>query len=153
MLRRGLYNGMAAVVKGVLEMCYNCPVMPAYREPLPADCPPPEAEEIIRPRLVFRLVQSDPPADRDFQSQRALNPERPYRRVTECQARGLSVFSDRRDAEARLKRRNLRGMRLCQVFLSAGAGYIQQTGDHSPTHYTWWPLAEFNILPNCQVVS
>lgn len=145
--------GWRAVSRVYLEMCYTDFAMLLYREPLPADCPPPEAEEIISPRLVFRLVHSDPPVDRDFQSQRALHPERPYRRVTECQARGLSVFSDRRDAEQRLKRRNLRGMLLCQVFLSAGAGYIQQTGEHSPTHYTWWPLAEFNIIPNCRVVS
>ena len=126
--------------------------MTIYREPLPEDCPPEEAEEISSPRLVFRLVRSDPPREGDFQSQRSLNPDRPYRSVTECQARGLSVFSDRRDAEQRLKRRNLRGMLVCQVALTAGAGYIQQTGEHSPTHYTWWPLAGFDILGNCGTV-
>ena len=126
--------------------------MTIYREPLPEDCPPEDAEEISNPRLVFRLVRSEPPLERDFQSQRALNPARPYRNVTECQARGLSVFSDRRDAEQRLKRRNLRGMLICQVALTSGAGYIQQTGEHSPTHYTWWPLANFDILGNCQAV-
>ena len=45
-----------------------------YREPLPEDCPPDEAEEITSPHLVYRLVRNIPPIHNDFRSQRAENP-------------------------------------------------------------------------------
>ena len=39
-----------------------------YREPLPEGCPPDDAEEITTPRIVYRLVRSNPPTDDDFRS-------------------------------------------------------------------------------------
>ena len=65
-----------------------------YREPLPENCPPDEAEEIAAPRLVYHLVRNNPPTDDDFQSQQAERPDRVFQDVTECQARGLSVFAN-----------------------------------------------------------
>ena len=32
-----------------------------YREPLPEDCPPDDAEEITAHRAVYRLVRNNPP--------------------------------------------------------------------------------------------
>ena len=55
-----------------------------FREPLPQDCPPAGAAEILAPREVFRLVREDPPSDGDFASQRELSPERHFSGVTEC---------------------------------------------------------------------
>ena len=55
-----------------------------YREPLPDDCPPDEAEEIDAPRVVYRPVRNDPSTDDDFQSQRAERPDRIFRNITEC---------------------------------------------------------------------
>ena len=43
-----------------------------YREPLPHDCPPDEADEIISLRLVYRLVRTIPATKDDFHSQRAV---------------------------------------------------------------------------------
>ena len=63
-----------------------------YREPLPDNCPPDTAEEINAPRTVYRLVRNNPTTDDDFRFQRSEQPERIFRDVTECQARGLSVF-------------------------------------------------------------
>lgn len=63
-----------------------------YREPLPDNCPPDAAEAINAPRIVYRLVRNIPPTDADFRSQRSERPEQIFRDVTECQARGLSVF-------------------------------------------------------------
>ena len=119
----------------------------SYREPLPPECPPDVAEEITTAWRVFRLVQANPPTDSDFRSQRAEKPFRRFHGVTECQARGLSVFALQKDAERALRLPNLRGRRLCSVRLEAGAGRIQQTG--RPSHHTWWPLAEFDILARC----
>ena len=122
-----------------------------YREPLPENCPPDEAEAIDATRLVYRLVRNNPPTDDDFQSQRAARPDRVFHDVTECQARGLSVFVSRNVAEQLSTTGSLQGTAVCQVTLTAGAGRIQPTGRRS--HHTWWPLADYHILANCQVVA
>ena len=93
-----------------------------YREPLPEDCPPDEAEEITALRVVYRLVRSDPPNDDDFRSQRAERPNQIFRDVTECQARGVSVFASRNVAERRSTSGNLKGTTVCMVVLGPGAG-------------------------------
>ena len=122
----------------------------SYREPLPEGCPPDAAEEIAAPREVFRLVRSNPATPEDFRSQRKEKPDRIFHGVTECQALGLSVFADRRDAEGNaLKLQHLKKRLICRVTLSAGAGRIQQT--FQPSHHTWWPLASFDILAHCGV--
>lgn len=118
-----------------------------YREPLPSGCPPDTAKEIDHPRDVFRLVRTDPPTARDFRSQRAEKPDRIFPGIDECQARGLSVHAERRDSERALRLPALRGRLICRLRLGAGAGKIQQTG--RPSHHTWWPLADYDILAQC----
>lgn len=120
-----------------------------YREPLPAGCPPETAQEILTEWRAFRLVRDNPPREDDFRSQRWQKPTHRFHGVTECQARGLSIFAQRDDAERALRLPSLRGRFLCVVQLEAGAGYIQKTGRGS--HYTWWPLAAFDILGRCAV--
>ncbi len=122
----------------------------SYLEPLPTECPPDDAEEICEAKDVFRLVRTDPPSPDDFRSKRAENPAQVFPGVTECQARGLSVFTEREDAVRKvLKLPKFRGWRVCRVSLKAGAGTMQQT--FQPSHHTWWPLAAFEILPSCGV--
>lgn len=120
-----------------------------YREPLPEDCPPEDADEITAPRVVYRLVRNNPPADDDFRSQRAEKPAAQFN-VSECRARGVSVFASRRDVEIRARRGNLEGLAICQVTLVEGAGRIKKTGARS--HHTWWPYSGYDILANCQMV-
>ena len=121
--------------------------MTEYREPLPAQCPQESAEEITAEREVFRVVKADPPTDEDFRSQRATRPEAVFTNVPECLARGVSVFSDRRDGEKLLKLPRMRGGMLAKIRLAPGAGRIQQT--FKPSHHTWWPFADFDILAHC----
>ena len=123
----------------------------AFREPLPADCPPLAAEQITEPRIVYRIVRNDPPTNKDFRSQRAMFPDRPFPNASECQARGVSVHDDIGEAQLLLNMRNFRGCIICRVSLNRGAGYIQQTGRRS--HFTWWPLADYDITANCLVVA
>ena len=123
-----------------------------YREPLPDDCPPDEAEEIDAPRVVYRLVHNNPPIDDDFRSQRAERPDRIFRNITECQARGLSVRTGLASAVELMGLRTMRGRMLYQVRLDNGAGRIMQTGE-DPNHTTWWPLADYDILANCSLVT
>lgn len=120
----------------------------SYREPLPEDCPPDEAEEITAARDVFRLTKTSPATLDDFCSQRAEKPHAVFQ-VPECQARGLSVFVERGDTERAKKLPKFRGCFTCRVRLETGAGRIQPTG--KPSHHTWWPLAEFDILAHCEM--
>ncbi len=122
-----------------------------YREPLPEGCPPDTAEEIIAPRTVYRMVRNVPPTEDDFRSQRAESPGRAFRGVTECQARGLSVFADFAVAAALAASGRLKETEVCGVALGPGAGRILPTGRHS--HHTWWPLADYDILANCRVIA
>ena len=114
-----------------------------HREPLPEDCPPDEAKGISVPLTMYRLVRNDPPTDDDFRSQRDLRPDTRFN-VSECEARGLSLFAEPLDAQALTRRRNLKDMAICQLTLTEGAGHIMQTGGRS--HHTWWPYASYNIL-------
>ena len=124
-----------------------------FREILPEGCPPEGAEEILQARVVFRLTRTNPPTLDDFKSQRAENPNpnKNFRGVSECQARGLSVFTDFKRATQALKLPRMRGRLVCQVQLARGAGFIMQTGRRN--HYTWWPLADFDILANCSIID
>ncbi|MDD9810520.1 MAG: hypothetical protein OXU71_02210 [Gammaproteobacteria bacterium] len=119
-----------------------------YREELPIDCPPHDAEEVAVDMAVFRLVRDNPPTDEDFRSQRAENPKAKFG-VSECQARGLSVFAVLEDARRICKLQRMRDRLICRVQLNIDAGKIKQTGKKS--HYTWWPFADFDILANCRV--
>ena len=67
---------------------YGAATAMTYREPLPEGCPPDNAEEIIAPRVVYRLVRNNPPTGDDFRSQRSERPDRVFHDVTECRAAG-----------------------------------------------------------------
>lgn len=120
-----------------------------YREPLPRGCPPDAAEDITDGLNVFRLVRTSPPTERDFRSQRAERPGHVFVGITECQARGLSVHTQRSDSVRARKLPSLRGHLICRILLGSGAGRIQQTG--RPSHHTWWPLADYDVLARCVV--
>ena len=121
-----------------------------FCEPLPENCPPDVAVEIISDVQVFRLVRSLPPTLDAFRSQRAERPQALFKGVTECEARGVSVFTERRDAEEKaLKLPKFRHFHICCLTLAKGAGWIAQT--FQPSHHTWWPLAEFDVLSNCKL--
>jgi hypothetical protein len=117
-----------------------------YREALPSQCPPEAANEITADLEVFRVVKKNPPTNQDFRSQRAMQPAAVWE-ISECLACGLSVFAEKRDGEKALKLPRLRGGMLATVRLTQGAGRIQQT--FRPSHHTWWPFADFDILAHC----
>jgi hypothetical protein len=131
-------------------IAYIMPPNLEYREPLPARCPPEDAEEIVTKRRVYRLVRNNPPTLDDFLSQLAERPNMKLYNTSECVARGLSVLADRRDWENLRRLPNFRRRHLCSVELQNGAGRIQKTG-RIPSHHTWWPYTEYDILANCVV--
>ena len=97
-------------------------------------------------------MRNNPPTDDDFRSQRAEQPDRVFRNISECQARGLSVRTDLESVVDLMGLRTIRGRMLCQVQLDHGSGRIMQTGGDSH-HSTWWPLADYLILVNCSLVT
>lgn len=119
-----------------------------YFETLPEGCPPDTAVKIDVERHVYRLVRTNPVTQNDFRSQRAEHPDKVFS-VPECQARGLSVFTERGDSENARKLPVLRRRLICRVRLTSGAGCILQTG--KPSHHTWWPLADYDIVGHCVV--
>ena len=122
-----------------------------FRDELPEGCPPKNADKIRRETICYRLVHNDSPIADDFKSQRTLEPNRDFG-VSECRARGLSIFMQAADAVRVTQRsRNLRGAKLARLTLNQGAGYIKQTGNRS--HHTWWPYQGFDILANCEVMK
>lgn len=124
-----------------------------FRKPLPEGCPPDEADEITQSRIVFLLVETNPPTDDDFRSKREKNPGRKFPDpFKECQAHGLSVYLDIRNADnTRARYPQMSDLSICRVELDRGAGFIQQTGTRG--HHTWWTLARFDILANSTVVQ
>ena len=102
--------------------------------------------------VVYRLVETDPPTHGDFRSQRDLRPDREFKNVSECGARGVSVYVDLQGVRQTARQRNMRGRLVCEVVLDNGSGRIIQSG-RNPSHHTWWPLANFDILANCSVVT
>lgn len=121
----------------------------SYREQLPEGCPPDDSVEISDPWEVFRLVRTRPPTADDFRSQRAERPNHVFTGANECEARGLSVHTDRQDSERALKLPSLRGRFICRLRLESGAGRILKTRTRS--HHTWWPLSDYDVLGHCTV--
>jgi hypothetical protein len=121
-----------------------------YREDLPERCPPEEAEEIITNRRVYRIVRNVTPTEDDFRSQLAERPDMTLYSVSECVARGLSVLADRSDWENLRRLQKFKRKTLCAVELQTGAGCIQKNGT-IPSHHTWWPYADYDILAHCAV--
>ena len=119
-----------------------------FREPLPECCPPPHAREVSSPLTVFRLIASSPPRDDDFRSQRAENPVGIFK-FDECDARGVSVFTDAVSAANAKRFPRLRHKIVCCVKLGVGAGYI--TPPSARRHCTWWPFKAYDILVGCEV--
>ena len=118
-----------------------------YRDELPGNCPPPEAEEIAAPRIVHHFARRVPPTRRDFRSQRQRRSGSDRSAADECIAAGLSVFADPAEM-ADMQRRGYFARRIiCRVVLSRGAGKILKTRGGS--HYTWWPAAEWDIAASC----
>ena len=125
-----------------------------YRERLPPGCPPDKAKEIVAPRIVYRLVGSNPPSLDDFRSLRSLNPGLKYPdEFIECLANGVSVYTDIEAADGvRQDVDKLSDTLICRVVLDKGAGRILLTNPET-SHCAWRPFAEYAILANCQVIE
>ena len=121
-----------------------------WAEPLPENCPPLKAWEPEN-EIYYRLVD-DParPKPKDFFSVRKLQPNRNFRRISECETLGLSVF-DTLDACRNAGRlRGLQHKQVARVTLPPECGVVLQTG--GPAHYSWWLKAAFDPVSICEQI-
>lgn len=120
-----------------------------YRENLPCNCPPPNAEDIDHVRIMYRLIPNDTPSEEDFYSLLKRKPNAQFRSTFDtCNANGVSLYSDPKSARTQ-PRKKFKDFRLCCLRLQRGAGKILKT--YGTDHYTWWPFAEFDVLGCCEV--
>lgn len=117
--------------------------MTDWFEELPEQCPP---KESITPtgQVYYRLSKSSPPTSEDFLSQRANNPTRVFKNVSECISRSLSVW-DNVDKCLNITKlpRHKGKSHVVQITLNGGDGQILKT--FGENHYSWWRSTTFNL--------
>lgn len=92
------------------------------------------------PRVLFRLVQTDPPTLRDFTSHEALGlrPQRPLSTRGRDRWRGVSHQDSRDAALVKGNASPWLGRYIAELRVPAAAGVrIEQTG-RDPSHHTLW---------------
>lgn len=114
-----------------------------FKEALPTNCPPNEADELA-PRIVIRLVRSNPAEPKDFLSGAAKGEKKP-RGVCDCQWSSCSVFVHPMKPEKLAdllkfpKMRDITHQALVAVGPTAGRGKIGTTG-----HIDLWMYESFD---------
>lgn len=108
-----------------------------FKEHLPVDCPPREAED--KPlENVYRLCINNPPKASDFLSHVELNKTFPPEKT--CMAAGLSIYTELSDAEKSKKRipaYRKKGYIACGNIIK-GVGRVLSTPTQGNSHHTWW---------------
>ena len=105
----------------------------------PHNCPPRKAQRASG--KVYRLVDSNPPAAKDFRSWYELYPDRTYEnQATECQASGLSVYTQESSISKLIKRiPPLRKKKIALGQLTPDLGVTLNTPSaEDDSHHTWW---------------
>ena len=105
------------------------------------NCPPPDAE--IPNVVVYYLVSHNPPIKEDFKPliKRIKDFKPRYdKEKEECEAHGLSVYTDMNDAIITRENRNsLRDKKLAVGKLNFDCGLMKETPKRDrPSHHTWW---------------
>jgi hypothetical protein len=120
-----------------------------WEEPLPRSCPPEDAREPAGDAY-FRFVESIPPTDRDFWSQRKLFPGKLFN-VDECTALACSLISNVNECVRLLKLPSQKNKKVVEFTPPADSGLIKNT--RSWYHYSWWRVKGFDPAPYCTEVN
>jgi hypothetical protein len=86
---------------------------------------------------VFRVVKAAELGPSDFLSLQEMG--RRVRAHQKCQAAGLSVYDDRRDAALCREKYPSLGKRIAQGILESEHGKLKPTPTDGNSHTTWWP--------------
>lgn len=114
-----------------------------WLETLPEQCPPEDAE--LCNGSYYRIANGNPVDSADFFSQRKLQSDKVFKGsdINECVARTISLFSDRKEAERRLKLPKIRNASIALVELEPKDGMIKKT--FGIAHDSWWRTIEFDV--------
>lgn len=113
-----------------------------WYEELPDACPPIDSQNCNG--IFYRIANGNPASDKDFFSQRCLQPNKVFEGIDECIVRSLSVFDCIEETERRLKLPKFRNAHIVEVNLSPDDGKIKKTFGNA--HFSWWRTKFFNPL-------
>ncbi len=112
-------------------------------EVLPEQCPPSDAKQCEG--CYYRIANGNPATTEDFFSQKKLQPDIIFRGlgIDECVTRAVSLFSEKGEAERRLKLPKFKKANIALVTLEPKDGMIKKT--FGIAHYSWWRTKNFNV--------
>jgi len=115
----------------------------SYPNDWPEGCPPNDAEPAFG--IVFRGVKTNPPTEDDFLTYRELGKAD---RGKPCEAAGVSVFRDDKDAKHYIDKYPYTGNMIAKGTLSSDHGMVKPTArslnGKKNSHTTWWPYESVN---------
>jgi hypothetical protein len=115
-----------------------------WAEPLPPECPHPDASDPASGSTFYRLVKNLPPLDPDFYSYEKLGKKAPG--ATPCQMRSVSLcptieYAHKVHGLPSQKHENYRG--IVELALTKGTGVVRQG---SSKHIDWWKCSAFDAI-------
>ena len=112
-------------------------------EELPEQCPPEDAKECNG--IYYRIANGNPATSTDFFSQKKLQPDKVFigKGIDDCIVKSISLFSDRKEIEKRMKLPKFRKGVIAEVRLEPKDGLIKKTFGNA--HYSWWRTNEFEV--------
>lgn len=112
-------------------------------EELPEQCPPEDANEYNG--TYYRIANGNPATSADFFSQKRLRPDKVFtgKGIDDCIVKSISLFSDRKEIEKRMKLPKFRKGVIAEVRLEPKDGMIKKT--FGAAHYSWWRTNEFDV--------
>ena len=95
-------------------------------EALPEQCPPTDAKRCEG--CYYRIANGNPVTTEDFFSQRKMQPDKVFKGlgIDECVTRAVSLFSEREEAEKRLKLPKLKKANIDLVILEPKEGVLKK---------------------------
>ena len=112
-------------------------------EALPEQCPPTDAKRCEG--CYYRIANGNPVTTEDFFSQRKMQPDKVFKGlgIDECVTRAVSLFSEREEAEKRLKLPKFKKGKYCFSHIGTKRWSVKEIGI---AHYSWWRTKDFNVL-------
>ena len=95
-------------------------------EAWPEQCPPPDAKRCEG--CYYRIAKGNPVTTEDFFSQRKMQPDKVFKGlgIDECVTRAVSLFSEREEAEKRLKLPKFKKANIALVILEPKDGVLKK---------------------------
>jgi hypothetical protein len=121
-----------------------------WAETLPPACPPSDA---VQPNniIFYRLIESNPPREEDFWSQRKLYPSKIFH-ANECIARSCSLMKTLEGCIDLRKLPAQSNKKIVKITLPLSSGLIKKTGKDA-VHHSWWRAHNFNPIPTCEIID